>query len=571
MQKAKLKKVKKRQKEERDSLDAISTTAYRIFRGPATSIAKKMPSMREELLKSNMRLTPEALISLALFLTMITGIISAVLVILALLLRFLYLFMAVVIPPIVFIVLVMSPKMSQSSRAYALENELPYVMGFMQVLAGGGVSPIIALKRISGMSKVFPAASKEAKRILIDIEVFGKDPITALTNAARTNPNRDFAEFLYGYATILKTGGDVGNYVHIKMRELFDKRNMKLKRSADTIGTLAESYVTVTSVLGISLFMLYEVQSVISHNQAGLQSIFLFAFVIVPLISAVFIWLLDSMQPKQPYIDYRPFKAFAVSGVIGAALFLIPLPLKLYLHVSIALAAMVSYPAILSMKYARERTSIENALPDFIRDVAEGRKIGLSPEMSIEQLVNKGYGLLSSPVRKMGSQLSWGLSLDKVMKSFVNQVNSWLAKVVGTLMLEVVDAGGGMVQSFSELADFTRKVQEFENDLKASLRPYIMVIYMAGLMIVITTFLMVYLMTQPAISSYGASSLGGAVSPTVIEELLVATIFESWVVGFVAGKMGSGSLANGFIHAFILVIAGALTIILSGFFIHIPL
>ncbi|MEM0075745.1 MAG: type II secretion system F family protein, partial [Conexivisphaerales archaeon] len=210
-------------------------------------------------------------------------------------------------------------------------------------------------------------------------------------------------------------------------------------------------------------------------------------------------------------------------------------------------------------------------LPDFIRDVAEGRKIGLSPEMSIEQLVNKGYGLLSSPVRKMGSQLSWGLSLDKVMKSFVNQVNSWLAKVVGTLMLEVVDAGGGMVQSFSELADFTRKVQEFENDLKASLRPYIMVIYMAGLMIVITTFLMVYLMTQPAISSYGASSLGGAVSPTVIEELLVATIFESWVVGFVAGKMGSGSLANGFIHAFILVIAGALTIILSGFFIHIPL
>ncbi|MDG6940184.1 MAG: type II secretion system F family protein [Nitrososphaerota archaeon] len=563
---------KKPPAEKLGSLDRLSSFTFRAFRGPSTSLARKMPGMRDAIMKSNLRLTPEALVSLAIFGTVIAAVAAAAVIVVGVLLHLLLLLVVAVAPPLVLIMALNSPKMSQSSRSYALENELPFVMGFMQVLAGSGVSVISAMKKISNLTNIFPAASKEAKRILVDVEVFGMDPISALTTAAKTNPNKTFTEFLYGYTTILKTGGDVANYMFIKMREMFDRKNAKMKRTADTIGTLAEAYVTVTSVLGISLFMLYEVQAVVSHNDAGLQSIFLFAFLIVPLISVVFLWLLDGLQSKQPFVDTRTFKVFAGSALAGVVIFFIPVPIKLFMHVGLSLIAMVLPPAILAIKYSREKASIEGSLPDFIRDVSEGRKIGLSPESSIEQLSTKNYGLLSKPVTKMGSQLSWGLPLEKVVSSFVGQVHSWLAKVVGVLMLEVVDAGGGVVQSFSDLADFTRKIEDFETDMKASLKPYVMVIYMAGLMLVVTTFLMVYLMTQPALGSVSPGSPGSpTVSATTIEELLVATIFESWVVGFVAGKMGTGTVSSGFVHACILVAMAVAAILVSGLFIHIPM
>jgi len=467
------------------------------------------------------------------------------------------------------VVSINAPRFSQSSRSYALENELPYLIGYMEVLSSGGVSPISTLRRVAGMSELLPASSKEAKLILVDTDVFGLDPISALEKAARYNPNKAFSEFLYGYTTVLKTGGDAETYVHSQQKEIMDARSAKIRRTSDTIGTLAEAYVTVTAVLGISLFTLYQVQAIVSHNQSGITSILLFAFVAIPLLSVVFIWLLDNLGTKQPYLDKRPYKNFAIWAPIGGALFLVPLPLNLFLHSSLALEVAVLVPAIMAIRYSRERQGLEAKLPDLIRDVAESRKIGLSPETSIENLSTKGYGRLTKPVKKMGAQLSWGLALSRVISSFIGSVNSWLTKVVGALMLEVVDVGGGTVRSFSEMADFTRKINDLESEKRATLRPYIFVTYMAGMMIVLTTFLMVYF-----ISSSSTSALGGT-APTVasgtVALLLTSAVFESWVVGLVAGKMGEGSISDGFKHSALLVMLSLATVYITSLFIKIPL
>ena len=67
----------------------------------------------------------------------------------------------------------------------ALENELPYLIGYITVLAGGGISPFTTLKRISKADNLFPAAAKEARRILMDIEIFGLDALSALDRACQ--------------------------------------------------------------------------------------------------------------------------------------------------------------------------------------------------------------------------------------------------------------------------------------------------------------------------------------------------------------------------------------------------
>ena len=554
--------------------DKMVSTAYKMFGKQGKKFAASSPQMRDEILKSNLRITPEALVSLALFMTVLSIIPVAICVVLGLMLHIIFLFMVVVAPPIVFVIVWNAAKISQSGRSEALENELPMLIGFLGVLSGGGVSPISTLRRISGMGKVFPASAKEAKRILVDIDVFGTDPITAFETAAKYMPNKSFAEFLYGYTTVLKVGGDVKNYVNNKLKETLDQSTSKVRRITDSVGTLAEAYLTVTAVMGITLFSLFQLEGVIAHNNSGLQTLFLFSYLCVPGLSGLFIFIIDGTQPKQPYFNKRPYYVLLACMPIGLALFVIPLPLELSLHVSVALAAIVVVPSIVAFRQSRERTGLEKALPDFIRDVAEGRKIGLSPEGSIEQLGSKNYGRLSKSIRTMGSQISWGLPIVKVIKTFAESVDSWITMAIGTLMVEVVDVGGGTVNSFSQMADFTRKVNEIEADKRAALRSYIFVVYMAAILLVMTTFMMVYFLSTPikfAGETAATASNLITITPATVQSLLTASIFDGWVIGFVAGKMGGGSIADGFKHALALVIVGAMMVALAPVILHHPL
>jgi len=523
--------------------------------------------MRDEILKSNMRISPEALGSVAIFATVLSVIPVAICVVLGVVLHIVFFYLAVLAPPIVFVVVWNSPKASQSNRSSAIDNELPMLIGFLGVLSGGGVSPIATLRRMAGMNKVFPASAKEAKRILIDIDVFGTDPITAFETAAKNMPNKGFKEFLYGYTTVLKVGGDVKSYVLTKLKDTLNERSSKTKRITDSVGTLAEAYLTVTAVMGITLFSLFQLEGVIAHNNNGLQTLYIFSYLVVPAVSGLFIFIVDGTQPKQPYFNKRPYYVLAACMPIGLVLLLIPLPVQLSLHVAIALAAIVVIPSVVAFRQSRERGGLEKELPNFIRDVAEGRKIGLSPEGSIEELASKNYGRLSKSIRTMGSQISWGLPIVKVIKTFASSVDSWITMAIGTLMVEVVDVGGGTVESFSEMADFTRKINEVEADKKSSLRSYVFVIYMAGIMLVLTTFMMVYFLSTP-IKFAGAAATtnipGVTIAPATVQSLLTASIFDGWVIGFVAGKMGGGTVADGFKHALALTVIGGAMVAFSG-------
>ena len=558
-----------RQKSKLTFTDNLTKLSFRMFSRPATRISRSIPLLRDNILRSNMRITPEGLVSLSLFATFITGVLAAIGIYVGFGVYHVPYFLSLIAAvPLVFVIFINMPKISASSRASAINIELPFVIGYISVLAGGGVSPLATMRRISTM-KLFPASAREARRILVEVDVFGQDPITAIESIARWNPSRTFSEFLFGYTAILKSGGNFMAYVQSKLRDVMQSKAAAVKRSADTTGTMAEAYLTVTVILGMVLYTLYMVQTLISHDLSGLTNLYFFAFIIVPLISAAFIWLIDAVQPKWPYVDYRPYKSFLYTVPVSLIFFFLPLGLHLYLKTSISLIISMSLPAIQSSKYSRERRSLERALPEFIRDVAEGRKTGLSPEVAIERLGGRHYGTLSGHVKKMGAQLSWGVSLSKVVSTFTDAVGSWITKAIGVLLIEVVDVGGGTIRSFSDMAEFTRDINEMEGERRAALRPFVFITYIAGIMVIITTFILVYLLSAQAIGGIGASS-APPIDPNIIDLLLTTAVFDSFVIGIVAGKMGESGVSDGFKHSIFLVLASLIAIFFARFFISIP-
>jgi flagellar protein FlaJ len=549
------------------SFDKFTLLAFRLFARPATRFTRSIPLLRDSILKSNLRITPEGLVSVAFFSALITAAASAVgtYVAAARFGVFWLLGVLIAIPAVVmvFTLVVNAPKISASNRASSIDTELPFVIGYMSVLAGGGVSPIVTLRRISQM-KLFPASAKEARRIIVEVDVFGQDPISAIETVARWNPSKKFSEFLFGYTAILKSGGDFVAYVGMKLRDIMESKESAVKRSADTTGTLAEAYLTVTVILGMVLYTLYMIQTLLSSNTSGLTNLYMFAFVLVPIISAVFIWMIDAVQPKWPYVDYRPYKLFIYTAAPAVIFFFLggPLGLHLFERMSGTLIILASLPAIVSMRYSRERAALERVLPEFIRDVAEGRKTGLSPEVAIERLSGRHYGVLTAHVKKMGAQLSWGVSLSKVISTFTDAVGSWVTRAIGTLLIEVVDVGGGTIRSFSEMAEFTRSINDMESDRKAALKPFVYITYIAGVMVVITTFIMVYLLSAPSATGLASASTP-KVATSTIDLLLTTAVFDSFIIGLVAGKMGESGLADGFKHAIMLVIVSLIAITLA--------
>ena len=549
--------------------DRFSLVSYRVFKTPAEWISKSIPLLKDDLLKSNLRVTPVGLISVALFSTVISAIASLGIILWATGTPYTFLYLVGVTPFLVFVLVMNGPRLSKSSRGAALDNELPFVVGYMSILAGGGLSLVDTLRQIADMG-IFSAASNEAKRILIDIDVFGRDPITALERAAKYSASRDWAELLTGYTTVLRTGGDYVNYLNLHLKETFDNMTEKIKRTVDTVGLISESFLIVTVVLGMTLFTLYLVEALVNGNAGGISNIYFFSFIVVPVLSAAFIWLMDSFSQKWPYTDYRPYKILLAFVPVGVILFYIPLPLKLFEHMAVSLLAITAVPAVFATRYSRERRITERMLPEFIEDVAEQRKIGLSPEQAIERLgEGNRYAGFSKYVSKMAAQLSWGISLRKVVATFTNSVSSWVAKAVGTLMLQVVEIGGGTLRGFEDMAAFTREVSMTESDARASLRPFVLIIYIGGLMLTLTTFVMVNMLSsQSALAAKGFTSVVSGSNSKTIDALLTASIFQCWVLGLVAGKMGEGSLAEGFKHSVILVILTLLAVVVVGRFIN---
>jgi flagellar protein FlaJ len=277
------------------------------------------------------------------------------------------------------------------------------------------------------------------------------------------------------------------------------------------------------------------------------------------------------MQPKTPVVEMRPYKAYGVSCVFAMLLLLlltncfgyfefpfissIQTIIDLPLAISIALFVATAPAAVVHRKVSSKRANMEQGISSFLRDLTEVRKTGLSPEKCIESLSNRDYGEFSKELRKISSEISWGLPVRKVVMDFVKRTKSWMAQLVMFLLVETIDVGGGTIAMIESLARFNNLTQEVEKEKKMAVRPYIMMPYFAAIMLVATTTLMIGFTS-------GTLSLVESTQPKdltpMITTFVTSCIFHSYLIGIVAGKISEESIAAGFKHAAILVVVAAL-------------
>jgi flagellar protein FlaJ len=143
---------------------------------------------------------------------------------------------------------------------------------------------------------------------------------------------------------------------------------------------------------------------------------------------------------------------------------------------------------------------------------------------------------------------------------FLSRTKSWMTQIVMFLLVETIDVGGGTIAMIESLARFNNLTQEVEKEKKMSVRPYIMMPYLASILLVATTIMMLSFTTGGVIPS----NVGGVVTTPPKDNsaikliFMTSVIFHSYLIGIVAGKISEESIAAGFKHASILVVIAVL-------------
>lgn len=556
---------KKRRRKLLPFQETLESKSYSIFGRYAPYFQKKIFHFKVPLEKARMKIYSDTYVAMMLFLATITIPISAVSIVLAALFGFLPILVLAPLPLFVILAFILAPMSKASSISADLEREMPFAAAYISVMASGGIAPYNSFKRISEVA-LMPSMSVEAKEITKEVEIFGVDPLSAIENASKKTSLSTLKDFLGGYASTVIIGGDIAHYLERKAEDTFKNRALRVKAAAERLGMLLETFIIVMVMMSLAFYILFavsEIQPSAGAGSSAITSVLLYTFMVTPVLSLVFIYLAHSMQPKTPIVEKRPYKVFGLCSAIGIALFaaftftslnaIIDMPTA----ITIALFVATFPAALIDIKLSKHKASMEAGIANFLRDLTEVRKTGLSPEKCIESLSKREYGTFTKELNKISSDISWGIPIKKVMSDFLNRTRSWMSQIVMFLLVETIDVGGGTISMIESLARFNTLTQDVDREKKMTVRPYVIMPYLAAVLLVATTVLMLGFTTgglgaAPTIPGQVAQATTNMSAVTSI--FITSVIFNSYIIGIVAGKISEESISAGFKHASILVV-----------------
>ncbi len=544
-------------------LKTLEGVSYRLFGSISPKLLSGIFEFEDHLAKAGIKIYPETYISLMFLIATLTIPVSVVALILIYFTRILFLIFLVPMPIYVMIGFMVVPSSKAGERSSALEREMPFAATYITVMASGGIPPYMSFKRLTDV-ELLPATRKEARALIRDVEIFGVDPLSALEKAAKNNPLDIFRDFVSGYASTVIIGGDVIHFLESKAQDIFKAGSMRVKAAAERMGMLLESFIIVMVLMSLCFYILFSVESIYSTGMDMGSGVIMYTYVFTPILSIVFLYLAHGMQPKTPISEYRPYKVYAVSSVVAVLLLFLltgffgmiatPIQGLVDLPIAVAITLVVSAvpPAIVHQKIASKKSSMERGISNFLRDLTETRKTGLSPEACISNLSDKDYGAFSKELQKMSSDISWGIPMRNVIMEFVKKTKSWMSQIVMFLLLEAVDVGGGTISMIESLARFNNMTQEVEKEKKMSVRPYMVMPYFAAILLVATTLMTLIFTTQTIGMAETSTASNNVDFLTLI--FTVSVITHCYLIGLVAGKISEESLAAGFKHSALLVV-----------------
>jgi archaeal flagellar protein FlaJ len=263
--------VKRGDQPTHSSLTAFQRWSWKTFK--ARVLAKPPdPTLEENLLKAHMRIRADEYLATCYGTTVVAGIALAVAGVA------LYLFLSVIglgiialliglaLPvagtPLVFAMMPGRPASVAKARGRKIDRKISAAMSFVSAMSSADVNVDQIFKELA-RQKIYGEVAEEAAWITRDTELLGVDILTAIRNGAQRSPSKRFQDFLQGVVTTATSGGQLKPYFLLKAEQYEQENKLEMLARVETLGLLAETFVTVVVAFPLFLVIIIAIFSVI--------------------------------------------------------------------------------------------------------------------------------------------------------------------------------------------------------------------------------------------------------------------------------------------------------------------
>ncbi len=220
----------------------------------------------------------------------------------------------------------------------------------------------------------------------------------------------------------------------------------------------------------------------------------------------------------------------------------------------IVLSFVIALSGFLIMEYLdyKRNKEIEERFPDFLRDVAENMRTGMTLPQAIIATKNTYYGALTPYVKRIATQIDWGVPFDEILRKFSKDRTKLVKRSISTI-IEAHRGGGDISEILDSVGKSMIEINRIMKERASTIYNQIVVGYVIfflfiGILIVLQTFLL------PSLHflSEGTASL----EAFYIQTFKLLVLIQGFFAGLVIGKMSEGRIIAGIKHSFLLIIAG---------------
>ncbi|MCX6802626.1 MAG: type II secretion system F family protein [Candidatus Diapherotrites archaeon] len=138
---------------------------------------------------------------------------------------------------------------------------------------------------------------------------------------------------------------------------------------------------------------------------------------------------------------------------------------------------MIGYPYL---KATRRTDSIENNLPDALKQMADTLKAGGTFEYALRGISTSEYGPLTEEMNNVLRRLEEGENLENSLKGFSRNITSRVVTRAVNIILDSIAAGASLADILDEIADDVKANQRVINERKSSTLMQVLFMVSAG-------------------------------------------------------------------------------------------
>ena len=216
--------------------------------------------------------------------------------------------------------------------------------------------------------------------------------------------------------------------------------------------------------------------------------------------------------------------------------------------------------AILDFKEQWRIKSLENALPNFFRDLAGMNDSGMTLPNAVHLVAGAEYSTLTPHIRNLDNDMSWGSGFVDAMFRFGKNLGTPMADRSVDLIAKASKAGGDISEVLRAAAKDTFEIVNLATERSNNMLIYVIIVlvsfavFLFVVAILVATFLTTMATAGASAAASGAQGFMGQIDLFQYKRLFThAAMLQGIFSGLVAGQMGEGRLLSGLKYSAIML------------------